>query len=280
MKSKVKKFSFGMIFIYILVMLAILVAVYPLIWTIISSLKTDWDFMSNRMGLPAQITFDNYIQAWKKGDFPLYFKNSVIVSSVSLVVMIGTASMAAFAFARYKFAISKHLLNYFLIGQMLSAQLVLVAVYLVLVMCGLDNTKTGLSLVYAASGLPFTVFLLQGFFRSLPGELFESAEIDGCTEGGIFLKIALPLCKPGLSAALIVQFMYVWNEFSLSLVSIRTPANITLPVGLYKVIFDMYFSSRTLACAGLIIAALPVLIIYILFQRQIMSGMTAGALKG
>ena len=267
MKSKVKKFSFGMIFIYILVMLAILVAVYPLIWTIISSLKTDWDFMSNRMGLPAQITFDNYIQAWKKGDFPLYFKNSVIVSSVSLVVMIGTASMAAFAFARYKFAISKHLLNYFLIGQMLSAQLVLVAVYLVLVMC-------------AASGLPFTVFLLQGFFRSLPGELFESAEIDGCTEGGIFLKIALPLCKPGLSAALIVQFMYVWNEFSLSLVSIRTPTNITLPVGLYKVIFDMYFSSRTLACAGLIIAALPVLIIYILFQRQIMSGMTAGALKG
>lgn len=280
MNSKRKKITVGALLTYVLLVFVVLVAVYPLIWTVMSSLKTDYDFMANQMGLPEQITFDNYIKAWTKGEFPQYFSNSIIVSVIALTVMIGTASMAAFAFARYKFSISKHLLNYFLIGQMLSAQLVLVAVYLVLVMFKMDNSRPGLALVYAASGLPFTVFLLQGFFHSLPEELFESAEIDGCSESRIFWQIALPLCKPGLSAALIVQFMYVWNEFSLALVSIRTPAKITLPVGLYKIIFDMYFSSRTLACAGLIIAALPVMVIYILFQRQIMSGMTAGALKG
>lgn len=275
-----KKISVGRVIGVLILLIAIVIAIYPFIWMLISSFKTDMDFLTNKLGLPKEFTLENYIQAWGQGDFPTYFLNSILVSAGSLVLMIGTAAMASFAFTRYRFSASKALLNYFIIGQMLSAQIVLIAVYLVMVNMNLDDSLGGLMLVYAASGLPFTVFLLQGFFKSLPSELFEAAEIDGYNEWRIFARIALPLCLPGLSAALIVQFMYVWNEFPLALVVMKSPEKTTLPVGIYRIINDMYYSSKTLACAGLAIAALPIIVIYAVFQKQIIGGMTAGALKG
>jgi raffinose/stachyose/melibiose transport system permease protein len=149
-----------------------------------------------------------------------------------------------------------------------------------MVILKLADTLPGLSLVYAASGLPFTIFLLQGFFRSLPLELFEAAEIDGYNDWMIFTLIALPLVAPGLATAFIIQFLYVWNEFPLALIVISSAEKTTLPVGIYRVVNDMYYSNYARACAGLAISALPVLIIYIIFQQKIIAGMTAGAIKG
>jgi multiple sugar transport system permease protein/raffinose/stachyose/melibiose transport system permease protein/N-acetylglucosamine transport system permease protein len=135
-------------------------------------------------------------------------------------------------------------------------------------------------LVYAASGLPFAIFLLQGFFRVLPNDLYEAAEIDGYNELRIFANIALPLSKPGLATVFIIQFMYVWNEFPLALIALNSPEKTTLQVGIYRVVNDMYYSSHTMACAGLTITALPIIIFYAIFQRKIIAGMTAGAIKG
>lgn len=258
----------------------VVVSVYPLLWMFMASFKTNAEFTMNRFGFPRRFTFVNYIEAWKQGNFAVFFVNSGIVTALSLFLMLGTASMTAFSFVRYRFGISRAMLSYFIIGQMLSAQVVLIAIYLLMVILKLADSLPGLSLVYAASGLPFTIFLMQGFFRSLPLELFEAAEIDGYNDWAIFVSIALPLVAPGLATAFIIQFLYVWNEFPLALIVISSAAKTTLPVGIYRVVNDMYYSNYARACAGLAISALPVLVIYLVFQKKIISGITAGAIKG
>jgi ABC-type glycerol-3-phosphate transport system permease component len=258
----------------------LVLSVYPLLWMFMSSFKTSADFTMNRFGLPRRFTLENYVGAWKQGNFAGFFVNSGIVTALSLFLMLGTASMTAFSFIRYRFKISRSLLTYFVVGQMLSAQVVLIAVYLLMVILKLADSLPGLSLVYTASGLPFTIFLLHGFFRTLPLELFEAAEIDGYSDWAIFISIALPLVAPGLATAFIIQFLYVWNEFPLALIVISTAAKTTLPVGIYRVVNDMYFSNYARACAGLAISALPVLVIYAIFQKKIIAGITAGAIKG
>jgi raffinose/stachyose/melibiose transport system permease protein len=245
-----------------------------------ASFKTNTEFTMNRFVLPRHFTLVNYTEAWKQGNFAVFFANSGMVTALSLFLMLGAASMTAFSFIRYRFKVSRLLLTYFIIGQMLSAQVVLIAIYLLMVILKLVDSLSGLSLVYTASGLPFTIFLLHGFFRSLPLELFEAAEIDGYNDWAIFTSIALPLVAPGLATAFIIQFLYVWNEFPLALIVISSAAKTTLPVGIYRVVNDMYYSNYARACAGLAISALPVLIIYIIFQKRIIAGMTAGAIKG
>lgn len=279
MKKRKSKITVSKLILWLFLAILVFIAVYPLLWMIMSSFKTNADFTMNRFGLPRSITFENYVDAFREGDFGRYFLNSGVVSIFSLLVMIGAASMTAFSMTRYRVRAAKPLLSYFMVGQMLSAQIVLIAVYLLLVAFNLVDSFLGLALVYAASGLPFTIFLLQGFFQTVPNELYEAAEIDGYNDWMIFLRIALPLVAPGLATALIIQFMYVWNEFPLALIVINTPTKQTLPVGIYRVVNDMYFTNYARACAGLSISAIPVLVIYAVFQKQIISGMTAGAVK-
>jgi multiple sugar transport system permease protein/raffinose/stachyose/melibiose transport system permease protein/N-acetylglucosamine transport system permease protein len=274
------RFVFSKVVVRVFIGILVVISIYPLLWMFISSFKTNAEFTMNRFGLPRQFTFVNYVEAWKQGNFAGFFVNSGIVTALSLFLMIGSASMTAFTFIRYRFRISRAMLAYFVIGQMLSAQVVLIAVYLLMVILKLADSLPGLSLVYAASGLPFAIFLLQGFFRTLPLELFEAAEIDGYNDWAIFASIALPLVAPGLATAFIIQFLYVWNEFPLALIVISTVEKTTLPVGIYRVVRDMSYSNYAKACAGLSITALPVLVIYLIFQKKIIAGMTAGAIKG
>lgn len=266
--------------VYGILCILTVLAVYPLIWMFLSSFKTNGEFLINRFGFPRNFTLENYKNAWTKANFPAYFVNSGFTAIISLLIMLGLASMTAFAFTRYRVTCAGKLLMYFMIGQMLSAQVVLIAVYLVAITFHMVDSLLGLALFYAASGLPFTIFLLYGFFQTVPQELYEAAEIDGYHDFKIFSRIALPLVKPGLATALIIQFMYVWNEFPLSLIVISSPEKNTLPVGIYRVVNDMYYSSHTLACAGLAITAVPVILVYAVFQKEFIEGMAAGAVKG
>jgi raffinose/stachyose/melibiose transport system permease protein len=256
-------------------------ALAPLLWMLSSSIKSDGEFMTNPFGLPRQVTFENFYRAWIRGNFTQYFANSIFVSSFSLFLMIGLGAMVAFAMTRFRqIRYSGAVLVYFVIGQMISAQVIIISVYITLVQFKLIDNLAGLSLVYVASGLPFTVFLLQGYFKTLPFELYEAARMDGYGDFRMFLEIALPLSRPALATALIIQFLYVFNEFVLALIAIRTPARNTVPVGIWNAVRDMYSTSYTTACAGLVITGIPVILIYAVFQKQIMSGITAGALKG
>jgi ABC-type glycerol-3-phosphate transport system permease component len=275
-----RKVKMSRIASYIALLTGVFVAVYPLLWMFMTSFKTNADFIVNRFGMPIRWVLDNYVQAWYRGNFGLFFRNSILVSGMSLLMMIGFSAMAAFAFTRYNFKSSNKVLFYFVIGQMLTAQVLLIAVYLVILFLNINDSLVGLSLVYVASGIPFTIFFLNGFFKSLPKELYESAEVDGYNDFRIFTNIALPLASPGLATAFIIQFLFVWNEFPLALIAISSAERTTLPVGIFRVVNDMFFTSHVLAAAGLTIAVLPIIIFYALFQRQLRSGIVAGALKG
>lgn len=277
MKRKGRMIS---LLVYLLLGVLVIVCVYPLLWMILSSFKSSGEFLVNRFGWPRAFTLKNYTDALGRSNFPLYFANSGLVSAAALLLMILFAAMTAYAFTRFRHRAAEKLLSYFMVGQLLSAQVMLIAVYLVSIFFGLADSRAGLSLVYAASGLPFTILLLQGYFKSVPAELYEAAEVDGYSEARIFAQISLPLVRAGLATATIIQFMYVWNEFPLGLILISSSSKTTLPVGIYRVVNDMYYASHTMACAGLTIAAAPVIAVYLIFQRQFIEGMTAGAVKG
>ena len=270
----------GIAISYIALITLVILALYPLYWMFLTSFKTEGEFFVNRFGLPSNFILDNYIQAWGRGDFTLFFRNSIFVSLMSLAMMIGFSAMSAFALTRYDFKSSKKVLFYFIIGQMLTAQVLLIGVYLVVLFLNIHDTLPGLSLVYVASGIPFTIFFLTGFFRTIPRELYEAAEIDGYNDFRIFTAVAIPLAVPGLATAFIIQFLFVWNEFPLALIIVSTRTLTTLPVGIFRVVNDMYFASNTLATAGLSIAVIPIILFYAVFQRQVRAGLTAGALKG
>ena len=261
--------------------ISIIASIFPLIWILVSSFKTNNDFLMHPFGLPQRITMENYINAWQKSSFPAYFVNSLFVAVVSLVLMIGTGAMVAFAISRFRrIRYSNKLMFFFIIGQMISGQVIIISIYLTMNAYHLLDNRLGLALVYAASGLPFVIFMLSGFFKSIPFELYEAGSIDGFSDWGVFARIAAPLAKPAIATAFITQFLYVWNEFTMAYITTKSPGLYTVPVGIYQVVNTMYGTSYTAACAGLVITGVPTLLVYAIFQKQIVFGISAGAVKG
>lgn len=276
-----KKWTPMRIVALIVLLIFTVTAIFPLVWIVMSSFKTNTDFLMHPFGLPKRWTMENYINAWQHSDFPRYFLNSILLSVSSLAVMIGTGAMVAFALSRFRrIRYSGKVLFFFIIGQMISGQVIIISIYLTLNSYHLLDSHTGLALVYAASGLPFVIFMLSGFFKSIPFEMYEAGSIDGFSDWGVFVRIALPMAKPAVATAFITQFLYVWNEFTMAYITTRSPALFTVPVGIYQTVNNMYSTSYTAACAGLVITAAPTLLVYAIFQKQIVFGISAGAVKG
>lgn len=275
----IKVLSVGIQLIFALILLFIFVG--PIWWMIMSSFKTTGEIYVNRWGLPWDFTLSNYPNVWVSAKISDFFINSVFVSVLSLFLMIGCGSMAAYALVRFKGKVKNInlLYSYFVAGHIITAQVVAVSVFLFMWALQLDNTRVGLSLVYCASGLPFVIILCRGFFASVTKELFEAAEIDGCSEPRMLFSIMMPLSKPILATAVIFQFNYVWNEFILALVLIRDSSLQTLPLGVYKAVIGRYSTDYGGAFAAITITCVPVIIIFFLAQREF-SGNLGGALKG
>lgn len=238
----------------------------------------------------------NYRKAWVDSNFSRYFFNSIWVTGWSLFGTLAIAAMAAYALARFDFPGNRALFLFFISGMMIPAQLLLIPVFFefswlselgtqLLQPFGLRfqlyNSHFGLILLYIALSLPFTILVLSGFFKSLPGELREAAIMDGCGEYRTFWHVMLPLAKPGLITAAIFNFLGIWNEYIFALVFVNTPENKTLPLGLASVsIQAQYRTDFGLLFAALVIVVLPTLLVYVVLQRQLTEGITAGALKG
>ena len=260
--------------------------VFPMVWLAYSSLKPDSEIFSRTFALPSwgHLAFDNYGRAWKEAHFGEYVTNSVVVTvcSVSLIVFLG--SMAGYALARFYHPWGKGLFWLFLSGLMIPAQLAIVPLFFEMRSLGLLNSKLGLILVYTANGLPFAIFILAGFFRSLPRSLYEAAVIDGCGEFSAFFRVLLPLARPGLVTVAIFQFIGVWKDyfFAFMLLGGDTTGHArTLPLGLANLsITAEYRTDYGMLFAGLMLVTVPILIVYTLMQRQIVKGVAAGALKG
>ncbi|MEV4625016.1 carbohydrate ABC transporter permease [Micromonospora sp. NPDC049523] len=252
----------------------------PLLWAVLSSLKTDREILTSPWTLPAQPQFDNWSRAWTQASIGSYFVNSAIVVGTALVLTMLLGSLVAYALARYTFPGNRLLYYLFVSGILFPVFLALVPLFFVVKQLGLLGTYPGLILVYTAYALPFTVFFLHSFFRTLPTAIAEAAFIDGCSHAGVFFRVMLPLARPGLVSIGIFNFLGLWNQYLLPLVLNPDPDRYVLAQGLAALsVSQGYRSDWSGLFAGLTIAMLPVLAAYVLFQRQIRSGLTAGAVR-
>ncbi|MEW2428868.1 carbohydrate ABC transporter permease [Micromonospora sp. NPDC047644] len=258
-----------------------LLTVLPLLWMFISSFKTNGEILADPWGLPGALHLDNWARAWTGAHIGRYFLNSLVVvaGSVSLTMLMGAT--AAYVFARYEFRGRQVVYYLFVGGLMFPVFLALVPLFFVVRNAGLFNTWLGLILVYAAYSLPFTVFFLTAFFRSLPTSVAEAALVDGCGHFRLFFRVMLPMARPGLISVAIFNFLSHWNQFLLPQVLLQgDESKWMLAQGLFALsVSQGYAGDYARLFAGLSIAVLPVLAVYVAFQRQVQAGLTAGQLK-
>lgn len=298
---------------YAVLLTYLVIVVFPMLWVLSTSAKNTQEIYANPFGLPKVITSPgltsartlaaNYRKAWIGSRFSRYFVNSVKVVGISLALILAMGSMAAYVLARYEFRGRGLIYSLFLSGLLIPMQLILIPLFFQFSWIGENLTKlfspvteslglgrlivsphdshAGLILIYVAASLPFTVFTLTAFFRTLPGELREAAMIDGASEYRTFYAVMLPLGKPGLVTVAIFNFLGLWNEYLFGLVFLSTDALKTLPLGLASISMQaQYKSDFGLLFSGLVIAMLPTLIVYIFLQEKLTKGITIGAIKG
>jgi len=255
-----------------------LVIIYPILWLGLSGLKSNADFFLNTWKLPEEWLWSNYQAAWEAG-IGQFFLNSVFITVVSVVTVLLLGSMAAFGLSRFQFKGQNILLVIILSGLMLAPQVSLIPFYKLLQAIGLYNTYWALILPYVAFQLPFSIFLMRSYFLSIPKELEESAIIDGCNSWKVYRHIIVPMGKPIIASCALLTGMNVWNEFMFALVFVEDSALRTIPVGLMNLRSQLN-TNFGIQLAGLAISALPMIIAYIVFQKQFVRGLSAGSVKG
>ncbi|MCX5513154.1 carbohydrate ABC transporter permease [Kaistia algarum] len=252
-------------------------AVYPVFFAINAALKTRKDYVLNRFGVTLDPTFANFPQAWIQSHLSEYFLNSVAVTAGAVLLLLVVSSLSGFALAVLRFRGSKLVFTIILISLMIPVQVVLVPFYRTMIALDLVNTRIGLILAYTAFFLPFSVYLMTAFYARLPRELYEAAQIDGASLLQIWWSIMLPLGKPALITLGILNTLYCWNDVLISLLVLQDKR--TLMVGI-AALRGQYTTNVPLLAAGIVLAAAPIVLIYVVFQRQIVSGIAVGAVKG
>lgn len=278
MKGNKKALAWKIV-IYIFLVLMAFLYLAPLVWMFFVSLKTNTEIFKSPFALPEEIQLGNYIFAWTAGKLGIATLNSAIVCVTALILNIIIGCMASFALGRLRFKMSGAVMTYFLIGMMVPIHCILIPLFKTFSNMHLYNSLLGLIIPYTVISLPTTIFIMTGFFKNMPNEMFEAACIDGCSIYKIFTSIALPLSKTGIFVTALMAFVGNWNELLLAMVFISDDAKKTLPVALSKFV-GPYNTNYTQMFAAIIIAILPTIIVYCCFSNQIVDGLTAGAVKG
>ncbi|HEX4835716.1 MAG TPA: carbohydrate ABC transporter permease [bacterium] len=256
-----------------------LLVLLPMVFMVLSSLKTTREIFQRPFAFPAVFRWDNYAEVWGAAHFAVYFRNSLIVTLASMALILASGTLAAYALGRYQFRGNDLIFLFFLSGIMVPIRLAVIPLFVLMRDLRLLETFWSLILVYAASGLPSAIFILTGFFRALPQDLDNAARLDGAGEFGILLRVLLPLVRPALAIVTVYNIIPIWNDFFFPLVFIHQDAVKTLPLGL-TVFFGQYQTNWALLFAGLTLAAAPILGLYVAMSRQFIKGLTAGAVKG
>jgi N-acetylglucosamine transport system permease protein len=264
------------------VLLAIwtIIVIVPFLWVVLSSFKTTKEILASPFSLPAHWQFDNYAHAWTDAGIRQFFLNTVIVVSVALVLVMLLGAMCAYVLARFTFPGSRAIYYLMLAGLTFPIFLAIVPLFFILKNIGLINTLPGLIMVYVAFALPFTVFFLYAFFKTLPDDVYEAALIDGAGEWKTFFRIMLPMARPGMAAVAIFNFLGLWNQFLLPVALNTDPSKYVLTQGMasfasqagYAVDFGALF-------AAVVITVVPVLIVYVIFQRRLEGSVSRGTFR-
>ena len=250
-------------------------ALIPLVVMVLDSLRPNAAVLSHPLAMPSSLDFSSYATAWTQASFSTYVQNSVLVTVGAVALDVIVSLPASYVLGRYQFRGSGLLIAYFLAGLMLPVRLGILPIFYLLGSLGLVDSRLGLVLVYAASGVPFSVFIMSAFFRGLPRELEEAARIDGAGELRIFARVLVPLVKPAIATVVVFRFVPLWNDFFFPLVLLRTTDRYTLPVGLTQ-FFGEFQTNWSALFAGLVIATVPLVVLFLVATKQIVEGLTAG----
>jgi raffinose/stachyose/melibiose transport system permease protein len=251
--------------------------IFPFIWVLISSVKTNAEIYSSPFALPKVWQFGNYLKAWTSGNIGVNFFNSFYITAIAVTLVLLFGAMASYILARVYPSLALYTL--FALGIMIPAQTILIPTFSILKELNLVNNHVGLILMYVVSNLSLTIFILVSFMKTLPKELEEAAIVDGADRYRIFFSIILPLSAPGLATVGILALLSCWNEYLFAYVLISSPDLKTLTQGIYGMKGE-YMTDYGPMTAGLTITMIPVIILYMLFQEKVVAGMTAGAVKG
>ena len=264
---------------YLVLGLFSVLTLYPVVWLVLSSFKSTQAFQLDRLGLPRRWLVDNYVHAWRIGQFDVLMANSFLYTAVTTVAVIVLSVAAGFAFAKLKSRATPFLYGGFVIGILLTIQSIMVPLFLVASRVHLYNTRAAVLIVYTALGLPLGVYLCTEYMRSLPDAIIESARIDGASYFTILWRIVLPTVRPVVTSLAILTIPGVWNEFMLINILVSDNALKSLPVGILR--FSGALSSDYgKQFAGLVIGLLPMVVFYLALRRHLTQGVMAGAVKG
>lgn len=279
------------IFVYVALITLAITIIVPVAWVFLASIKENSEFYGNPWGMPAGFYFQNFIDAFQKANMGKYFLNSMIVTGFGLVVLLVVALPAAYVLARYKFRGRQVINTMFMAGLFINVNYIVVPIFLMLldvdkVIKGvigkglLLNNLFVLAVIYAATALPFTIYLLSGYFSTLPKSYEEAALVDGCGYFGTMIKIMIPMARPSVITVILFNFLAFWNEYIIALTLMPGDSK-TLPVGLMGLMKAQKGAAQYgQMYAGLVIVMLPTLILYIMVQKKLTQGMSLGGLKG
>jgi multiple sugar transport system permease protein len=259
---------------------AFIFAVFPIVWTLLTSLKSNADIVTADIQyLPLRPTVQNYVSLWEQAGFPAMFLNSAIVTLLTVLACLVVGITGAYSLSRYRFRARGQILLFYLVIRMFPAVLLLLPIFIALRVLGLYDTHAGLALAYTAFLTPVAIWMLKGFFDTIPPELEDAARIDGCTRAGAIVRVVLPLARPGVAATAVLIAISAWNEFLFALMLTTSQGIRTWPVGLQLMVGE-YQLPWGLLTAGGIISIVPILLFFALVQRSLVRGLTLGAVKG
>ncbi len=250
----------------------------PFVWAAMLSLRTTSEIHIDQFAWPNPVHWEKFPEAWFNSNYAVYFTNSlqIVVGAVIILTIIG--AMAAHCLARYRFRLNRVIYFVLFSTIIFPPQITIISLFQILVNYGLYNSKIGLMLVYVSIQLPLTIYILESFFARIPNDLFDAARIDGYSDWEIFWRVSFPIALPAIATTVILNFILLWNEFLFAVVLITEEANRTLPLGIQRFIGDTQEDVGMIA-TGLMIAIIPVIIVYAFFSERLIQGMTAGAVK-
>jgi ABC-type glycerol-3-phosphate transport system permease component len=260
------------------VVIATLIVLFPIYFMLVSSLKTEAEYSANKWGLPHGLDWNNFTTALAGNKFPLRFANSAILTVGAVAISLVIACLAAFAFARMQFPAKRLLFNLILSLMVIPPVVMIVPLFVSMVRWQLVNTYQGTILIYTGLLLPFSIYLMTNFFQTIPHEIIEAARIDGCSLLDVFWRIMLPLSGPAVVTLVVVNALWVWNELLIALVFMQKDELKTLMVGISALRSRNYVNIPA-TMAGLTIATIPIVVVYMLGQRYFIRGMVSGAVK-